>query len=158
MARLNLPNMRYPPERKLAVYASAMEGLLGLEEDWNRQRKYAEFIDQYADLSDAEAERYRREYIEQNGGQVMGLIARALEEGRQQAMGLIDKAREEGMHQGMRQGEGALLRRLLARRFGPLPSWAEARLAAAEPEQLERWGDRMLDPGAHSLETVLKDD
>jgi len=38
-----------------------------------------------------------------------------------------------------------LLRRLLIRRFGPLPDGAEARLRAATTETLELWAERVLD-------------
>ena len=44
VARLNLPNMRYTSERKIDAYASATRGLLELEGDWNKQRKYLDFI------------------------------------------------------------------------------------------------------------------
>ena len=33
VARLNLPNMRWPPERKIDVYAHAVRGLLSQEAD-----------------------------------------------------------------------------------------------------------------------------
>lgn len=46
-----------------------------------------------------------------------------------------------------------MLRRLLVRRFGALPAWVDERLARASTEQLETWGERMLD--AVSLTEVL---
>jgi hypothetical protein len=171
VARVNLPNMRFPPEQRVEIYARAMEGLLELEQDWNRQRKYAGFIDQYADLSDAETERYRAEYVDKSGGQAMGLIAKIHEEGVQQGLragmqqGIqqgvqqgIQQGVQQGVQQGRRQGESLLLSRLLARRFGALPAWAEARLAEAEPWERERWGERQLDPEALSLEAVFRND
>ena len=54
---------------------------------------------------------------------------------------------------GRQEGESRLLRRLLVRRFGPLPGWAEERLAQASIEQVEEWGDRVLE--AASLTEVL---
>jgi hypothetical protein len=51
------------------------------------------------------------------------------------------------------EGEAALLRRQLVRRFGALPAWAEERLAQGSLEQLETWGDRVLD--AATLDEVL---
>jgi len=42
---------------------------------------------------------------------------------------------------------------LLIRRFGALPEWVGAKLAAAEPAQLDVWGERVLD--ARSLEAVF---
>ena len=46
-----------------------------------------------------------------------------------------------------------LLRKQLIRRFGVLPWWAEAKLAEAEPAQLEAWGERVLD--AATLEEIF---
>ena len=60
---------------------------------------------------------------------------------------------EKGLQQGMQQGGYLLLRRLLVRRFGPLPLWAENRLAEAALAELEAWGDAVLD--AKTLEEVF---
>jgi predicted transposase YdaD len=60
---------------------------------------------------------------------------------------------QQGMQQGMQQGECLLLQRLLARRFGALPAEVLARLAKASLEELEAWGDRVLE--AKSLEEVF---
>ncbi len=54
---------------------------------------------------------------------------------------------------GRQEGEVLLLRRQLIRRFGTLPTWAEERLAQASTEQVETWGDRVLE--AASLTEVL---
>jgi hypothetical protein len=59
----------------------------------------------------------------------------------------------QGMQQGVQQGEGGLLRRLLARRFGALPDDVVLRLSEASLEQLEAWGDQVLD--AKSLDEVF---
>ena len=59
----------------------------------------------------------------------------------------------EGEARGEARGEVRLLQKLLIRRFGALPEWVEARLAAAEPAQLEIWGERVLE--ARSLEAVF---
>ena len=60
---------------------------------------------------------------------------------------------QEGIVKGIPVGEALLLRRQLTRRFGPVPGWVEAKLAGAEPAQLEAWGERVLD--APSLEGVF---
>ncbi|QXP84031.1 DUF4351 domain-containing protein [Methylococcus sp. Mc7] len=73
-------------------------------------------------------------------------LQQGLQEGRQEGI-------QEGLQQGIALGEITLLRRQLTRRFGPLPAWAEARLAQASTEQCEAWADRLLDAG--SLEAVL---
>ena len=59
----------------------------------------------------------------------------------------------EGRTEGRTEGEAKLLRKQLIRRFGPLPTWAEAKLTGAGPAQLEAWGERVLD--AATLEAVF---
>ena len=53
--------------------------------------------------------------------------------------------RQEGIEKGIEKGEALLLQRQLARRFGDLPTDILSRIAAASSEQLELWGDRVLD-------------
>jgi hypothetical protein len=50
VARLNLMNMRYDPDRRVEVYAQAQDGWAGLESDPEKRLKYADFIEAYADL------------------------------------------------------------------------------------------------------------
>ena len=61
---------------------------------------------------------------------------------------------EEGRQEGQIEGERALVRRQLTRRFGVLPAWAEQHIAAADTTALEQWGLRLLD--ATSLEEVFR--
>jgi predicted transposase YdaD len=61
---------------------------------------------------------------------------------------------EEGRQEGRQEEAAVLLRRLLERRFGPLPPWAQQQLAAADIASLETWGLRLLE--ATSLEEVLR--
>ncbi len=61
----------------------------------------------------------------------------------------------EGRQEGRQEGEQILLLRLLQRRFGPLPDWVEQRLGQANTDQLERWGERVLD--APTLLAVFDD-
>ena len=60
---------------------------------------------------------------------------------------------QEGLQKGVQKGEANLLKRLLVRRFGDLPSWVEARLGNATTEELEQWGERLLE--AASLEEIF---
>lgn len=60
---------------------------------------------------------------------------------------------QEVFAEGESEGEARLLRKQLIRRFGPLPAWTEAKLAGAEPAQLEVWGERVLE--AAKLEAVF---
>jgi hypothetical protein len=63
------------------------------------------------------------------------------------------KARAEGIQEGRKEERQEFLRRLLTRRFGALPEAVTARLVDASGEELERWGDRILD--AASLDDVF---
>jgi predicted transposase YdaD len=60
----------------------------------------------------------------------------------------------EWKQRGLQQGETRLLLRQLRQRFGELPGWVMERLAAAEPEQLEQRGERLL--AAPTLEAVFE--
>jgi len=137
VARLNLPNMAFPPDQKLDVYASAQEGLVTLEQDINKQIKYAEFIDLYAGLDEEEMVCYREEYLPRSPK-------------KEEIMGLI----ELGKREGRKEGEARMLRRQLTRRFGKVPVWAEDRLKQAEEKDLEIWIDRILDAG--SVEEIFR--
>jgi hypothetical protein len=59
----------------------------------------------------------------------------------------------KGFEQGIPRGEAKLLRRLIARRFGAVPAWVDARLDGASEAELEAWGERVLD--AASLEAIF---
>ena len=64
------------------------------------------------------------------------------------------KGLREGQLQGQLQGELKDLRRLIEKRFGALPGWAEERLARQTATELEALSLRVLD--AQSLEDLLK--
>jgi len=55
---------------------------------------------------------------------------------------------------GIKEGELTVLRRLVEKRFGPMPAWAEERLAGRSTTELEDLSVRVLD--AHSIEDLLK--
>ena len=76
-------------------------------------------------------------------------LARGRQEGREEGW-------EEGQQTGRHQGEALMLQRLLAKRFGPLPSAIVERIASAPTERIELWGDRMLE--AQSLADVFSND
>ena len=160
VARVNLPNMRYPAERRVDVYAAAMRGLLELEADPERRAKYVDFIDIYAGLTDNERARYRERYPEESNV-MQGVVQQArdegIEQGRTEMKGVVQQARAEGIEQGMRQGrvegiregrvegERTVLERQLRRRFGPLSPAAAERLREASAADLEAWAERLLD-------------
>jgi len=66
---------------------------------------------------------------------------------------IFEKGIEQGIDKGFEQGESSLLHRQLTHRFGPLPQWAEDKLATADSTTLEKWGLACLD--ADSLDDVF---
>jgi predicted transposase YdaD len=66
----------------------------------------------------------------------------------------IKKALQEGRQEGRREGELTVIRRLIEKRFGPIPSWAEERFAAQSNAELEDLSVRVLD--AQNLEELLR--
>lgn len=59
----------------------------------------------------------------------------------------------QGLQKGKVEGEALALKRLLAKRFGPLPAALEARIAAASLEEIEAWFDAAIT--APSLDAVF---
>jgi hypothetical protein len=64
------------------------------------------------------------------------------------------KGLEEGRQEGLREGELKILRRLLEKRFGAIPSWADERLAGRSAAELEDLSVRLLD--TQSVEELLR--
>ena len=60
----------------------------------------------------------------------------------------------KGKLEGELKGELTVLRRLIAKRFGPIPTWAEERLTARTKVELEELSERIFD--ARSLEELLQ--
>jgi len=83
-------------------------------------------------------------YFTQQGRQ------QGLQEGKQQG---LQEGKKQGLQEGKHQGAERLLRSLLERRFGSLPSWVSAKLGAASAEILERWSLQLLE--ARSLDDVF---
>lgn len=148
VARLNLPNMKCGKQDRIAVYAHAQEGLMMLEQSMEKRLKYADFIDCYASLDEKGFQEYREKYLPQSRHkeEIMGLMKMMREEGRQEGIQI-------GISQGISQGELAVLKRLLVRRFGPIPAWAESRMENSDRKDLEIWSDRILD--AASVEEIF---
>ncbi len=61
---------------------------------------------------------------------------------------------QEWKELGVKEGRSALLRRLIERKFGPLPHWVEDRLSGATAEQLDECALRILD--ASALEQIFE--
>ncbi|WP_295583265.1 DUF2887 domain-containing protein [uncultured Lamprocystis sp.] len=65
------------------------------------------------------------------------------------------KGETKGETKGEAKGKAESLKRLLTRRFGPLPAWAEQRIDAVPVAQLDTWLDGIFD--AASLEDLIGD-
>ena len=125
-----------------------MRGLVSLEDDPEKQLKYIEFIDIYADLDENERDRYEREYPEE--AEIMSsfserFIQQGLEQGIQQGI-------QQGRRQGKQEGEAAILLRLLRLKFGDVPEAARREIEGADAQTLLEWSDRVL--SASSIEEV----
>ncbi|NVM75142.1 flagellar biosynthesis/type III secretory pathway protein FliH [Duganella sp. SG902] len=66
----------------------------------------------------------------------------------------LEQGLERGLEQGRKEGAAALLERLLAQRFGPLPKTVSNKLAKADLAQVQAWTDAMA--SAQSLKQVFK--
>jgi flagellar biosynthesis/type III secretory pathway protein FliH len=65
----------------------------------------------------------------------------------------IEQGIEQGIQQGLVKGESKLLRKLLERKFGPLPLNVADRLNNATEIELEQWGNAVLTE--NSLDAVF---
>lgn len=141
VARLNLPNMRYGKQDRIDIYTAAQNGLREFEANFDKQQKYIDFIDYYADLSDQEIIEYKTSQLEKESNN----------------MGLLEVLKreyfKEGREEGLIEGEKKSLLRLLTKRFQTIPDWALERITLATDVQIEYWFDNALD--ANSIETVF---
>ena len=134
VARLNLPNMHWPQERRIDIYAQAIRGLLSLEPDVEKRLKYVDFVDIYSKLDENEQRIYTERYPQANWSMV-GLRERMRQEGKQEAVLTV-------------------LSRQIERRFGPLDPTVTERLQQASTADLERWADNFVD--ARTLDEVFR--
>jgi hypothetical protein len=151
VARLNLPNMRYAPEHKVDAYAHAVRGLASLEDDSEKQLKYFDFIDMYADLNDNERDQYVREYPQE--AEIMSSFAeRFIQQGLEQG---LQQGKQEGIQEGRQEGEAMILLRLLQLKFDAVPEAARRRIESADAQTLLAWSERVLT--AENIEQVIAD-
>jgi predicted transposase YdaD len=69
-------------------------------------------------------------------------------------MNMAEYLRNEGRQEGLLEGKRQFLCRQLEARFGPLDATTQARIEAACPDDLERWGEQLLT--AASLADALR--
>ncbi len=57
----------------------------------------------------------------------------------------MQKGLEQGVQKGLEQGEQTLLRRMLTKRFGELPTWVEERVSKLSTTEIEALSGRLFD-------------
>jgi hypothetical protein len=67
---------------------------------------------------------------------------------------LENKVMGPAFRRGIEEGELRILRRLIEKRFGAIPNWAEERLAGRSAAEMEEWSVRILD--VPSIEDLLQ--
>lgn len=113
--------------------------------------------DQLKHLSDDEETRWRAQAREKALHDEASFLASARREGLAEGLEQgLERGLEQGREEGLQAGEVMALRRLLAKRFGPLPADIEERVNQASLEQIEAWFDQAI--GAASLEAVFDKD
>jgi predicted transposase YdaD len=65
----------------------------------------------------------------------------------------IRQGLQQGRQEGRQEGELTILRRLMIKRFGPLPPWADDRLTALSTTELEELSLRLLN--SHTIEELF---
>ncbi|MCI5180313.1 MAG: hypothetical protein D3911_13510, partial [Candidatus Electrothrix sp. AW3_4] len=145
VARLNLPNMLYPREKKVDMYAHALRGLFTLEPDIKKQIKYLDFIDLYAGLDENEQLIYQQRYPEEEK-KMKGFAERYREEGMQKGI-------QKGLLKGIQETEVSVLVMQLQSKFGDLPEGIRTRIENADSDTLLCWLDRVLT--ADSIDEVI---
>lgn len=103
------------------------------------------------DLLVQEAQRYLSPKLT---GEIMTIAQQWQEEGLKKGMVIAQQWKEEGVQQGLQQGEAAVLKRLLQRRFGEIPFIYVQRINQADIETLLYWSERILD--AKTLDEVFR--
>jgi hypothetical protein len=58
---------------------------------------------------------------------------------------VLGPAIRQGRQEGLLEGQQGVLRRILKKRFGQIPKWAEARLVSLSASDLDQLADRVLD-------------
>ena len=109
VARLNLPNMCWPPELKLAIYASAVRGLESLEGNPDKQAKYLGFIDIYARIDNNERILFEQTYRKE-AATMTGFVERYEAIGKEKG---LQEGLERGLERGQREARLATARNLI---------------------------------------------
>jgi hypothetical protein len=146
IVKILMPKMNYIPEERFEVIRQAYQGLFELVKPMMFD-KYADFIDAYAEIQEDEREEIYRQITDGEETVMTVMLAQYIKDKG------FKEGIQQGIQQGVQQGRYVLLERILTRRFGTLPDWAQQRLKTAPSELLDRWAERVLE--AESLQGVL---
>jgi len=125
--------MHYQKHERLPIYFAAQLGLLTIESNPNKQRKYIDFIDFYANLSEAEMTEFRTNYLNK-AGEMMGLAQILKQEGL-----------EEGVEKGRQEEASKLFLLLLKSKFGSINQQLQDKVRTANAELIESWTKQIFD-------------
>jgi len=157
--QLNLIELRKAD--RLGLSSEALKAWITFFEHWQEELKMAEIA--YEPVQDA-MQRIKDLSADQETQHLAFVRERALHDEASLLQDAEDKGREEGREEGKEEGltigrtegEASLLARLLIKRFGDLPDWAQIQLQEASPKQLEQWADNIL--FADSVKAVFQAD
>jgi len=137
VVRLNLPNMQYPAQHKVAVYAQAVRELIELKMILRSSSSIWISSTSTRRLTIMSGREYQRAYPDE--AQIMSRFA--------------ERFREEGIQQGLHQGEALVWERQLRLKFGALPDEVQRRIEQASEQTLLTWSEQILT--ANRLDEVL---
>ena len=121
--------MHYQKHERLPIYFAAQLGLLTIESNPNKQRKYIDFIDFYANLSEEEMTEFRTNYLNKAG----------------EMMGLAQILKQEGLEEGRQEEASKLFLLLLKSKFGSINQQLQDKVRTANAELIESWTKQIFD-------------
>lgn len=154
LVHLRTQQTHHDPDRRYAAKWHLTRLLY--QHGWRKRRILVLFnvINWMMTLPETYQKRYWRAVLQLERGHKMKLYNQLeqmfIDEGLQKGW---QKGLQEGRELGRKDGAVALLERLLVRRFGPLPGTVQRKLARASAEQLQAWGEALLE--AQSLKQVF---
>ena len=165
VARILSVCMGYPsdPLSRVRVYAHAVNGLLELEPDPEKQNLFEGFIASYLHLGGL-VEHLRENLTKELEPMLRQQLIPGLKQELRQELrpalmqelrpALMQELRPALMQEGAQRGVARMLADMLAERFGPLDDETSKRLAGASQEELRHWSLRLLT--AQSLDEVFR--
>ncbi|MBF0420941.1 MAG: DUF4351 domain-containing protein [Magnetococcales bacterium] len=106
-------------------------------------------------LNSPEMEEITPEYVKQLGKEWFQSMMDATPEEELFSLPKLEHRLVQERRDSRREGQAAMLTRLLQRRFGSVPNWANEKITKANLSSLEEWSLRIFD--AQSLDDVLSD-